>query len=258
MIYPKVTRATGVLIYRNFSVYLSNFIFQTFEALVQPLLYLLCFGYLLGSWFDITVVDSYANYVYIGLLFCVPMSISCYESFYSSSSFLLDSEFKKFSLMLPIKSNDIYVSACLWAVLKSIFIMGFFLIIGAAFSIITIFEFLPALLLGTAVALIFSSLNLLFSTYFRWQKNDFNNILYFLIPLFLFSGTFFPTTKLPFVLQEIATYNPLGYAIHLFRNYPLESHLVHYMVYLSLCYLFSFLLLAVCLRLHQQQQRKID
>ena len=257
IVLPKWTKASNVLFYRNFNVFYNHFFLSVFEGLIQPLLYLTCFGFIMGSWFDITVVESYSKFVFTGILLCIPMSVAAYEVCYSTSNYLLDKDYKRFTLLLPVKHNDIYVAAFLWSTFKSLLIMGIFLVIGYALRLIDVYAFLPVLLIGLAISTFFSSLILYISTYFDWDKNDYNNVLYILIPLFLFSGTFFPVASLPVVFKQLALYNPIGYGIHLMRDFSLENNLFAYSIMISASLLTSLVFLSLSLRHYQLRQDKI-
>ena len=59
------------------------------------------------------------------------------------------------------------------------------------------------------------------------QKNDvpFANLFRFVImPMFIFSGTFFPVSQLPELLQLVAFATPLWHAVSLSRGIALETH----------------------------------
>lgn len=251
---PRLTRASNVLFLRNFNVFVNNIFFQVFEGLIQPIMYLLCFGYVLGAWFDITVVESYTKFLFLGILLCIPMSVASYEVCYSSNNYLLDKGINSFVKLFPIKTSDIFIASFMWSVFKSLIITGIFLVIGYVLNLVSAYIFLEILLLATAIAAFFSALTIFLSTYFNWQHNGFNNILYFLIPLFLFSGTFFPTNKLPIIIEQIAHYNPLGFGIYLSRNVSLLEGPLVYFAMIGLCLLTSLILLTLSLHRYQRLQ----
>lgn len=254
MIFPRWTHASGVLFYRNFIIFLHNFPIQIFEGLIQPILYLICFGYILGSWFDITVVSSYANFVYLGLVCSIPMSISFYETCYTSIDYLSQSKFKKFISLLPIKANDIYIASFTWSVFKSIFITGVFMILGSILKLVTMYQFIDIILVGFVVSCFFSSLSLFISSLFSWSRADFYKILYILIPLFLFSGVFFPVSLLPIGFEQLARYNPLGYGIYLLRELPIDQWSWITLSILCTYLLISYLLLGQSLRIQENRR----
>jgi lipooligosaccharide transport system permease protein len=56
------------------------------------------------------------------------------------------------------------------------------------------------------------------------NSNGFNSLYRFILtPLFLFSGIFFPITRLPPSLQVLATFTPLFHGVALIRDLTLDT-----------------------------------
>jgi lipooligosaccharide transport system permease protein len=220
---PKWTKTSGVFFFRHFSVFLHSIHLQVFEGLIQPFLYLLCFGLVLGEWFDITNVPSYLDYVYIGILCSIPMSVCCYELVYTLSSYANNKELKKYFSLLPMKQSEIYMASFAWAVFKAVLISFLFMLIAAVVGVQNPFLFLPAVLAILLVSTFFGALTLFLVAILGWDESNYNNIIILIIPFFLFSGTFFPVEVLPIGLQEFFYYSPTGYSIHLLRSKTLEA-----------------------------------
>lgn len=220
---PKWTKTSSVFFFRHFSVFLQSLHLQIFEGLIQPFLYLLCFGLVLGEWFDITNVPSYLDYVYIGILCCIPMSVCCYELVYTLSSYANNKDLKKYFSLLPMRQSEIYMASFAWAVFKAVLISFLFMLIAAIVGVQDPFLFLPAVIAILLVSIFFGALTLFLMAVFGWDESNYNNIIILIVPFFLFSGTFFPVEILPIGLKEFFYYSPTGYTIHLLRAKGLES-----------------------------------
>ncbi len=220
---PRWTKTSSVFFYRHFNVFLHSLHVQVFEGLIQPFLYLVCFGLVLGDWFDITNVPSYLDYVYIGILCSIPMSVCCYELVYTLSSYVNNKDLKKYFSLLPMKHGEIYMASFVWAVFKAIFISFLFMLIAAVVGVQNPFLLLPAVITVLIVSAFFGALTLFVVALFGWNESNYNNIIVLVVPFFLFSGTFFPVEVLPVGIREFFYYSPTGYSIHLLRSKTLEA-----------------------------------
>jgi lipooligosaccharide transport system permease protein len=120
-------------------------------------------------------------------------------------------------LATPLGPIDVAVGEIAWALLRGgLYAAGFLTVmltmglLASAWAILA----LPAALL---VAFAFAAVGMACTTFMRsWQ--DFDLIQLALLPMFLFSTTFFPLTVYPPVLQEIVRCLPLYHAIELMRQ----------------------------------------
>jgi len=89
---------------------------------------------------------------------------------------------------------------------------------GAVHSPLAIFAWPVAVLIGVAFGAPVSALS-------AWAENEiFNPLFRFAItPMFLFSGTFFPVTRLPQGLREVAYATPLWHGVDLVRKLTLGT-----------------------------------
>jgi lipooligosaccharide transport system permease protein len=90
------------------------------------------------------------------------------------------------------------------------------LVMGLVESWLMIFAIPGAFLVGLA----FGSVGLAASTYMRsWQDFDLVNLV--TLPLFLFSGTFYPIDLYPPLVQQLARLSPLYHGTELIRGFTL-------------------------------------
>ncbi|HZV09595.1 MAG TPA: ABC transporter permease, partial [Novosphingobium sp.] len=119
-------------------------------------------------------------------------------------------------LSTPMSPGDVALGEIGWAIIRStLYSIGFMavlLLLGLYSSPLAILAVPAAMLLSWA----FSAAALALTTWMRgWQ--DFDLISLVVLPLFLFSGTFYPITAYPPVLQAVVAWSPLYQGVTLIR-----------------------------------------
>ena len=120
-------------------------------------------------------------------------------------------------LAAPIGIPDLVAGHMLWSGARVLMVSVVFAFVMAAFRVAPLFQSLlavgPALLVGIAMAAA--------TTAFTSRLTDPTGLpMYFrfvVIPMFLFSGAFFPITQLPGWLQVVALATPMYHGVELSR-----------------------------------------
>ena len=120
-------------------------------------------------------------------------------------------------LSTPLGPGDVALGEIGWSVIRAtLYALGFMvviLVLGLVASPWAIFA-VPA---ATLLAFAFAAVGMAATTFMRsWQ--DFDLIQLFVLPLFLFSGTFYPITSYPPLLQAIVQVTPLYQGVDLIRS----------------------------------------
>jgi len=123
-------------------------------------------------------------------------------------------------LTTPMNPRDIAIGEIGWALFRgalySIAFLVVMVIMGLTDSWWALFTIPGAVLIGFA----FGSVGLAACTYMRsWQ--DFDLVSLVTMPLFLFSGTFYPLDVYPPVIQQIAKISPLYHGTEMLRAFSL-------------------------------------
>jgi lipooligosaccharide transport system permease protein len=193
-----------------------------FTSLLQPLLFFVAIGYGLGSLVGRggRLVDgvSYLAFVAPGM-----MAAAAMQSAIGWSTWPVLSAIKwqrQFHAMLatPIGVADVVLGHLLHVGLRVLVSEGVFLGFAAATGSVRSWTGVLALAAAILVGLAFAAPVFAFTTHL---ENDGGfNILFRLvmIPLFLFSGTFFPIGQLPALLEGIARVTPLWHGVELARD----------------------------------------
>jgi lipooligosaccharide transport system permease protein len=200
-----------------------------FSGFFEPLFYLLGIGFGLGSLIGTVAGPDgsqipYAVFVAPALLATASMNGAVYDS--TNMFFRLRYE-KAYDGMLatPMNVGDITLGEVIWALGRgALYGLGFLTVMfamGLVPSATGIFALPASMLIGFATA----AAGLVAVTFMRsWQ--DLDLLFVVTLPLFLFSGTFFPIEQLPSFLQTLAWFTPLYHGVALTRalalGHPLD------------------------------------
>jgi lipooligosaccharide transport system permease protein len=198
-----------VLVYRrNWSIIVSGFF--------EPVFYLLGIGFGLGTLVGDVGDIPYAAFVAPGLMATTAMNGALMESTFNLFFKLKYAKTFDAILATPLSPADIAVGEVSWSLTRGLlYAIGFLivmLLLGLVLSPTAILAIPGALLVGLAAA----SVGMAATTWMRkWQ--DFDLISVATMPMFLFSGTFFPISVYPDWLQVIVEVTPLYRGVHLLR-----------------------------------------
>jgi lipooligosaccharide transport system permease protein len=186
----------------------------------EPLFYLLALGYGLGSYVGPVVIDGaemeYAAFVAPGLLAASAMN----GAFYDATNIFWKLKYQKLYdsiLSTPLGPKDIATGETVWALFRGlIYAVGFFAVIGAL-GLLESWWALLALPATVFVGFAFAGAGIAAVTYMRsWQDFDVINLA--ILPMFLFSATFFPLSTYPDWLQWLIQLTPLYHGVELLRS----------------------------------------
>jgi lipooligosaccharide transport system permease protein len=200
-----------ILVYRrNWTIIISGFF--------EPIFYLLGIGYGLGTLVGDVGDIPYAAYVAPGLMATAAMNGALFESTFNLFFKLKYAKTFDAILSTPLGPSDIAIGEVSWALtrglLYAIAFMVVMLLLGLVLSPWGMLMIPGALLIGLAAA----SIGMAATTFMRkWQ--DFDLVTVVTMPLFLFSGTFFPISVYPDWLETIVELTPLYRGVHMLRSF---------------------------------------
>ncbi len=208
-------------------------------ALVEPVLFLLSIGIGVGALVgDLPGPNgelvSYESFVAPGLLAAAAMNGAIFESTFN---FFIKFKYMKTYdgiLSTPLTPTDTATGEILFALLRGLLASTVFLatmtVLGYVESPLAVFVLPVTVLIGAG----FGAVGLAASTYMR-SYVDFDYINLAVIPLFLFSATFFPVTQYPAGVRTFVEWTPLYQGVELCRALTLgqlDASLVVNVVYL--------------------------
>jgi lipooligosaccharide transport system permease protein len=191
-----------------------------FSGFFEPLFYLFSMGYGLGHFVGRLHGVSYASYIAPALLASSAMNGAVYDA--TTNVFWKLRYGKVYDSMLatPLAPIDVAVGETAWAQFRGLLYSVGFLVTAAALGTIHSWWALLALPAAMVVGFGFAGVGIGVATFLRsWQ--DFELVQVVLLPMFLFSGTFYPLSVCPVWLEWIVRFSPLYNAISLVRSLTL-------------------------------------
>lgn len=214
------------IVERNIMVYRAKpLVFLS--ALVEPILYLFALGVGLGALVgEVTGPGgqpvSYGAFVAPALLAASAMNGAVYESTFNLYSKLKFEHLYDAMLATPVTSRDIAVGETTWALLRGSLYSAAFLAIAAVAGLVTSWWAILAVPAATLIGFAFAGIAMTATTFMSsWQ--DFDLVQLVLMPLFLFSATFYPLDVYPAALQSIVVLSPLYHGVELVRGLMLGA-----------------------------------
>jgi lipooligosaccharide transport system permease protein len=247
------------LVQRNLLVYKRTWM-VIFSGFFEPLFYLLGIGYGLGTLVGgIQLSDgrtiSYAAFVAPALLATASMNGAIAESIFNVFFKLNFSKTYDAILATPLGIREIAVGEMLWSLFRgSLYVLAFVLVMIGMGLVISplLFLVIPAsILVGAA----FSAACLAASAYLRTVQDFDLPMGLVVMPMFLFSGTFFPISVYPQAIQLAMELTPLFHAVGLLRG--LATGLLGWHELWDLAYLVAFGSIAMWIALNRLEQRLI-
>jgi lipooligosaccharide transport system permease protein len=248
------------LVERNILVYRHQWIIIVSGAF-EPIFYLLGIGLGLGAIIQtVPLADgrtvAYAAYVGPALLASAAMNGAVFETIFNVFFKLNYAKTYDGVLATPMSINEIAIGELLWALMRSILYAVAMFVLMLAFGLILSplgILMIPAALL---VAAAFAAAGLAGTSYLR-TVNDFDIPFGLIVmPMFLFSGTFFPIEGvLPDWLVTVITFTPLFHGIELLRG--LSTGIIGVELLASLAYLVAFFSICMWIAIRQMGRKLI-
>ena len=198
-----------------------------FSTFLNPILFLAAIGVGLGSFVDGSNPSgiegvSYVMFLAPGLLVATAMNTATFESTYPVMAGIRWLKTYVAMILSPLDSRHVATGQLAWVGLRLTFgalvFLGVMVVFGATDVAHAIVMLPVAILTGLAFAAPIQA-------FAAAQKNDapFAVLFRFVImPMFIFSGTFFPISQLPEPLQVVAFLTPLWHAVSLARGIALD------------------------------------
>jgi lipooligosaccharide transport system permease protein len=225
-------------------------------TVVSPVLYLAAMGVGLGSLVHRSSAIggvTYLQFIGPGLLAATAMQVGAAESTYSVLGSFKWIRVYHAMAATPLMPLDILIGHLLWIATRIAMTSGVYLAVVAAFggikSPLALVAWPACLLIGMAFA---GPIVAFAST--RETDNGFAALNRFaIVPMFLFSGTFFPVSQLPEVFRWIAYATPLWHGVALVRSLTLGEPGA--MDFLHVAYLAVWAVVGVALAIRQYRRK---
>lgn len=193
-----------------------------FSNFLNPVLYLAAMGIGLGSLVDPQSSEAFGGLDYLtwlapGLLAAAGMQSGAGEGSFPVMAGLKWIKTYPAVMNTPLSVFDLLTGLLIWIGARLVMITGIFaavlVLFGAADPARAAMSVFPATLTGLAFAAPMAAFS-------GWVEDDTGLTMVFrfgIVPLFLFSGTFFPIEQLPYLLEGLAYATPLFHGVELTR-----------------------------------------
>ncbi len=208
------------IVRRNFLVYRSSWVvFLT--GFLEPVLYLFSIGVGVGRLIDgfefNGQVVSYAAFVAPGMLAASAMNGAILDSTFGIFFKLRYDKVYEGVLATPMRTIDIARGELAWSLMRSAVYAAGFLVVMAAMGLVSSWWAVLAWPATWLIGFAFAGAGMALTTFMKsWQ--DFEYIQLAIVPMFLFSATFFPITAFHGVLRWVVEVTPLYRGVTLTRE----------------------------------------
>ena len=198
----------------NWLIILSGF--------VEPVLYLMAFGFGIGQLIG-DIQDgsgnpvSYAAYIAPALLATSAMNGALYDATWNVFFKMHFSKVYQVMLSSSLGPMDVALGEISWALIRGATYSVGFMAIAWPLGLVTNAWGLLAIPAATLIAFGFASIGMAITSYMK-NFQQMNWVNFFLLPMFLFSGTFFPVSVYPEWIQVIVKALPLWQGVDLVRS----------------------------------------
>jgi lipooligosaccharide transport system permease protein len=217
-----LTRTRGHLLFeRNLMVYRRAWM-TIFSGFFEPLFYLFSLGLGLGHFVGKVHGVSYASYIAPALLASAAMNGAVYDATTNVFWKLRYGKVYDSILATPLAPVDVAIGETAWAQFRGALYATGFVVTAAALGLLHSWWAALALPAAMVVGFGFAGIGIAASTFLRtWQ--DFEMVQIVLLPMFLFSATFFPLSVYPVAIQWFVRFSPLYHASTPIRSLTLGA-----------------------------------
>ena len=216
---PKLTYRVWKVWHRNFDVFMKTIKVNFLPSLLEPILYLLAFGYGLGGFIQNIGGQPYINFIAPALVAIAVMNGAFFECTFGSFVRMYYQKTFDAIVATPVSVEEVVAGELLWGATRATINATIVLIVIAVFGLIKSPLFLLVPLIAFFGGLMFASIAMCFTA--LAPDIDFFNYPSFLFvtPMLFLSGTFFPLTSLPSAAQATAmAVLPLTHIVNIARG----------------------------------------
>jgi lipooligosaccharide transport system permease protein len=214
------------------------------SSVVTPVVYLLALGVGLGVFVDrsTTLPDgiSYLEFVAPGLMAATAMQMASFESSWPVLSAIKWDRQYHAMLATPLRVRDVMLGHQMYFALRLTLTAAIYFVVIAAFGAVNSPLGVLAIPVTLLVGLSFTGPIAAWAAHTQSEASFVAIFRFIILPMFLFSGTFFPISSLPAPLEVIAWFTPLWHGVTLCRDLTLGQvsaddllHLAYLLVFVT-------------------------
>lgn len=233
-----------VVLQRSWVTFKSSTYLVVLSGFVEPLLNLAVFGFGVGQFVgnislpDGQVVD-YATFIVPGLLATAAMMGAVMDSTWNVYFKMHESRLYQAMLSTSLGPMDVALGEIAWALLRGALYSSSFMLVVAPLGLIPSWYGIFVIPAGILIGFGFAALGMAITSYIKgYQQLNLVNIV--LMPLTLFSGSFFPLESLPDWLETFIRWTPLSQGIEMMRMCTLGTidtsiliHVIYFLIFIA-------------------------
>jgi lipooligosaccharide transport system permease protein len=212
-------------------------------SVVSPIVYLLALGVGLGVFVDRSADlgsgVSYLEFVAPGLMAATAMQISSFEASWPVLSAIKWDRQYHAMLATPLRVRDVILGHQAYFTFRLILTASVYFVVIAAFGAVESPLGVLAIPVTVLVGLAFTAPLAAWAAHTQTEVSFIAIFRFVILPMFLFSGTFFPISNLPKALEVVAWFTPLWHGVTLCRDLTLGN--VELLDVAHLAYLLAFI-----------------
>lgn len=184
----------------------------------EPVSSLVALGLGLGSYIAHIGGVSFIQFIGPGLVAVTAMNAVTFDSLFTSYGYLYDNKVYPSMITSPLSVDDLVAGTVLWQATRSLIYGGTFLIIIACFNLVHAWTALLVPFVLVLAGIMFALPALCVTALVKAFDQMFYYITLVITPMYLFSGVFFPPSRLPHAVQGAIWFTPLYHVAHLIRS----------------------------------------
>lgn len=242
-------RAHAVL-ERSWITFKSSTYMVVISGFVEPLLNLFVFGFGVGQFVgDVQLPNgtsvSYASFIVPGLLATAAMMGAIMDSTWNVFFKMHEARLYNAMLSTSMGPMDVALGEIAWALMRGTLYSTTFMIVVTALGLVHSWWAILCIPAGVIIGFAFASIGFALTSYITgFQQLSLINIA--LMPITLFSGSFFPLSVMPHWLAAIVRWSPLTQGIELMRIFTFGTfsprifeHLIYFACFVVIGLIFA-------------------
>jgi len=198
------------------------------STFLTPILYLLAMGLGLGTLVDRGVGEASLDVTYLqflgpGLLAATAMQMGVAEASWPVMAAIEWRKTYHAILATPMEVRDVVIGHLAWLVVRLTLMAAWYAVVLALFGIASFGRTLMAIPLAILLGLSFAAPMLIFTAWMKGSQGLTHVFRFGVLPMFLFSGTFFPIEQLPGWIQPLSRIIPLWHGVQVIRGVILDQ-----------------------------------
>jgi lipooligosaccharide transport system permease protein len=222
---PDISRRAWVVWYRNWRVFFRTYLVNFLPPLIEPIIYLMAFGYGVGSYVQEIEGVPYVQFIAPALVSISVMFSAFFECTYGSFVRMYYQKTFDAIIATPVNVEEVIAGELLWGATRSLIYGTIMLFVLVGFGVVSLPGSLLIIPFSFLAGLLFAAIGMCFTAITPGiDALNYPSFL-FITPMFLVSGTFFPLSLLPPVIQTIAIiFLPLTHVVYITRSLTLSTY----------------------------------